>query len=70
MQESSETMRGKPVAKGLDGVFVDTTRVADVRPSGVLSYRGQTIDELVRLPFGEVAALLVGQQVDVSMTSA
>jgi len=48
------------VAKGLEGVVVDTTAISLVDgENGILSYRGISIDELVDLPFGEVAALVV-----------
>ena len=48
------------IAHGLEGVVVDTTRISLVDgKNGILSYRGRSIDELVDLPFGHVAALVV-----------
>lgn len=48
------------IARGLEGVIVDTTAISLVDgDNGILSYRGVPIDELVDLPFGEVAALVV-----------
>lgn len=52
------------IAKGLEGVIADTTAVSLVDGNrGVLSYRGRNIDELVDLPCGEVAALVVDGEV-------
>lgn len=53
------------VAKGLAGVVVDSTAVADVQASGVLSYRGHSIASLVEMPFERVVALLLEQPVEV-----
>ena len=48
------------IAKGLEGVVVDTTSISLVDGErGILSYRGHNVDTLVDLPFGEVAALVV-----------
>ncbi len=52
------------MARGLEGVIVDTTSISLVDgDNGVLSYRGMTIDDLVDLPFGEVAALVVDDRI-------
>ena len=48
------------IARGLEGVVVDTTAISLVDgDNGVLSYRGTPIDNLIEMPFGEVAALVV-----------
>ena len=48
------------IMKGLEGVIVDTTAISLVDgKAGKLSYRGYDIDELVNLPFGHVASLVV-----------
>ncbi len=48
------------IKRGLEGVLVDTTSISLVDgETGVLSYRGVPIDDLVDAPFGEVAALVV-----------
>lgn len=48
------------IRRGLEGVVVDTTAISEVDgESGVLSYRGISIDELIDQPFGTVAALVV-----------
>ena len=48
------------IRKGLEGVVVDTTAISLVDgDNGILSYRGHSIDELVTMPFGDVAALVV-----------
>jgi citrate synthase len=48
------------IKRGLEGVVVDTTRISLVDgEAGILSYRGVPIDDLVDLPFAEVAALVV-----------
>ena len=53
-------MNEEPIARGLEGVVVDTTAISLVDgENGVLSYRGISIDALVDEPFGEVAALVV-----------
>jgi citrate synthase len=53
-------MNAEPIARGLEGVVVDTTAISLVDgENGVLSYRGISIDALVDEPFGEVAALVV-----------
>ena len=53
------------VPRGLDGVVVDTTHVSNVDgAAGHLSYRGISVDELVDLPFSEVAVLVATGQMD------
>ena len=53
------------IARGLEGVVVDTTAISLVDgANGILSYRGYNIDELVDLPFGEVAALVIDGRCD------
>jgi citrate synthase len=52
------------VTKGLAGVVVDDTAIADVQAQGVLSYRGYKIDQLVDQPFMHVAALVVNGTLD------
>lgn len=48
------------VPRGLDGVVVDTTAISDVDgQAGTLSYRGDSIDDLVKQPFSEIAVRLV-----------
>ena len=48
------------IKRGLEGVVVDRTSVSLVDGErGMLSYRGRSIDELVRLSCGEVAQLVV-----------
>ncbi len=55
------------IRRGLEGVVVDTTAISLVDgENGVLSYRGISVDELVGRSFGEVAALVV----DDDLTSA
>lgn len=46
--------------KGLANVVIAETTISDVRPEGKLIFRGHTIQELVKQPFEEVAALVVG----------
>lgn len=48
-----------PLARGLEGIEVDTTAISLVDGArGVLSYRGINVDELVDWQFDEVAALV------------
>lgn len=59
------------IKRGLEGVVVDTTAISLVDGEhGVLSYRGIPIDDLVELPFGEVAALVVDGAVGTGITEA
>ena len=58
------------IARGLEGVIVDTTAISLVDgENGILSYRGVSIDELVSQPFGEVAALVVDEQLSPTLSS-
>ncbi|TDJ35997.1 MAG: hypothetical protein E2O61_08105 [Gammaproteobacteria bacterium] len=53
------------IMKGLEGVVVDTTTISLVDgKAGKLSYRGYDIDELIDLPFGHVASLVVNGTLD------
>ena len=59
------------IAKGLDGVVVDTTAISLVDGErGALSYRGLPIESLVDLPFGEVAALVVDGRIHGELAAA
>ena len=56
------------IMKGLEGVVVDTTAISLVDgQAGKLSYRGYDIDELVNLPFGQVASLVVNGRLDAAL---
>ena len=55
MAESKQQM----APKGLAGVVVDQTTIADVQADGHLIYRGYGIEQLVERPWAEVAALVV-----------
>lgn len=52
------------VSKGLAGVVVEQTAISDVRAEGILSYRGRRIEDLVNLPFYQVAAWVVSERLD------
>lgn len=59
------------IARGLEGVQVDTSAISLVDgENGVLSYRGIPVDDLVELPFGEVAALVVDGRVHDGLSEA
>ena len=58
-------MNTTTINKGLEGVVVDETSISLVDGErGELSYRGINIDDLVKLPFDEVAALVATGQSD------
>ncbi len=57
------------VSKGLAGVPVDHTAIADVQAAGVLSYRGHSIETLVKYPFLTVAGLVVDDRLDDHLAS-
>jgi len=59
------------IHRGLEGVVVDTTEISLVDgENGILSYRGIPIEDLVDLPFGEVAALVVDGAIGAGLTNA
>jgi len=59
------------IARGLEGVVVDTTAISLVDgENGILSYRGVSIDDLVDVPFGEVAALVVDGHIHADLAKA
>lgn len=59
------------IARGLEGVVVDTTRISLVDgEKGVLSYRGINVDQLVSKPFGHVAALVVDGECSAALSES
>ena len=58
------------IAKGLAGVVVDDTAISMVDGErGILAYRGHNIDDLVRRPFDEVAALVATGRFDATFAA-
>jgi citrate synthase len=55
------------IRRGLEGVVVDSTAISLVDgENGILSYRGVPVEDLVALPFPDVASLVVDGAIDES----
>lgn len=67
----TETTKPQEVSPGLDDVIVGTTSISHVQGlEGTLSYRGESIDALVRQPFDRVANHVLGAGIDAADLSA
>ena len=59
------------ISRGLEGVIVDTTRISLVDGvNGVLSYRGNNVENLIDKPFGHVAGLVVDGECSATLSES